>query len=505
MMAPEPIATAQLAPILRLARQGATDLATARLNALGAEAIAASADALTLKGRLLKDEAARLHGAARRACLDAAGAAYLASARLRPATYPLINAATLAFLADDDVRAYQMAANVLAMIDDGDHAPETPYWLAATRAEALLLQREDAQAQLALETAFAHAPRAFEDHAATVRQCAAILAHGQRDDGWLERFRPPPIIWFQGILGLDDALDKADGDAARLTDAVRALAPSHVCGALAAGADIIIGEAAVIAGAALHVILPAPVDLFVAQSVALMGKAWEGRFYALLGQAESLITLDVAGGYSPAAVALAARMAMGMAVRQAHLLSGAAMALYAGPQQPSDAAATLLAHWQTAGRPLQHVPVAASKAVPGGHAGGDQPAPLRFWCIDAQGAPQHVPIDDAAALAMLLASPAAGVRLCDVGPVGDGGSGGSSGGAMPPLLARLGAAQAGGLQLPVAVARDSGGEGPRFALFTEPAALCLLAGGLLDDAAQLQPAGVIGDVSGEVPVFSLRL
>lgn len=55
-------------------------------------------DALSLKGRLLKDRGLRSLGDERRQLLDQAQAAYMQAAGERRATYPLINAATIALL-----------------------------------------------------------------------------------------------------------------------------------------------------------------------------------------------------------------------------------------------------------------------------------------------------------------------------------------------------------------------------------------------------------------------
>ena len=59
-------------------------------------------ETLSVYGRLLKDRAAREEGALRDELLNSAIAAYRRASDLSHASYPLINAATLAFLAGPD-------------------------------------------------------------------------------------------------------------------------------------------------------------------------------------------------------------------------------------------------------------------------------------------------------------------------------------------------------------------------------------------------------------------
>src|SRR5436189_74841 len=81
----------------------------------------------------------------------------------------------------------------------GPGEPETPYYRAATEAEALLLlgRREDARDALA--AAVAAAPQAWEDHGSTLRQFVAIEAALGGDPAWLDLLRPPvSLAWAEG-------------------------------------------------------------------------------------------------------------------------------------------------------------------------------------------------------------------------------------------------------------------------------------------------------------------
>src|SRR5437868_1493347 len=187
-----------LSTIIALARAGALDHAWAQYCAAGYDRDDSDPAALTVRGRLLKDHALRADGEARRAFYLRSAEAYRQAAALQPATYPLINAATLSLLSGDRQRAEEIAQEVLARIAAEPDEPETPYYRAATEAEALLLlgRREDAQAALA--AAVTVAPRAWEDHGSTLRQLVAIEAELGGDPVWLDLLRPPRSLSWIG-------------------------------------------------------------------------------------------------------------------------------------------------------------------------------------------------------------------------------------------------------------------------------------------------------------------
>ncbi len=108
---------------------------------------------LLLKGRLLKERARAADGDARRRLFGEAAAAYRQAARDAQDAYPLINAATLSLLAGDIDAARVHAAETLSA---SDH--DTPYYQAATRAEALLVLGRIAEARSALAEAVARGP-----------------------------------------------------------------------------------------------------------------------------------------------------------------------------------------------------------------------------------------------------------------------------------------------------------------------------------------------------------
>ncbi len=313
-----------LARIRQIARAGDTLRAWRMFEDLGLGA-SSSADALSLKGRLLKDRGLRGGGSERAGLLEQAQAAYLQAAGSRRATYPLINAATIAFLNDRPDEARRIARRVLEILACGDYEPETRYWLGATEAEALLLLDDPQASRQALERAMQSSPEAWEDHAVTLGQFRQILERLGRSPDLLDDLQPPPSLYFYGIIGLPD--DEAEARA-KLECALDEIRPGAVFGALAAGADILMAEMAVARGARLHVVLPTSLARFRQISVEQYDSAWGERFDRLMGQADVVEVLEGNAGLSEAAILNGSQVAMGLALRHARSLASRAVALH---------------------------------------------------------------------------------------------------------------------------------------------------------------------------------
>jgi hypothetical protein len=284
------------------------------------------AAALATRARLLKDAALRATAPHRPALLIEAAEAYAAADRLRAQPYTRINAATLRFLAGDRAGAQALAADLPRWMEAQDRLDETAWFLAATRAEAYLLCGDLAQAAAAMRQACAANPDGWDDRATTLRQLALISADMGIGSDWLAPFRPPLSLTFAGHLGLAAAGD----DAARA--AVEAWLDDHpigfAYGALAAGCDIVVAEAALARGAELHVVLPLGIDAFVAQSITPFDPSWAARFHTCLNAAHSVQSLtSLHGAYEPLATQLAADVAMGAAALNARRLCGEAWQL----------------------------------------------------------------------------------------------------------------------------------------------------------------------------------
>jgi tetratricopeptide (TPR) repeat protein len=356
--------------ILTLARSGATQRAWEAFVSAGLDK-AKTVDALTLKGRLLKDRARQAAGAERAALYAQSGAAYAQAAKLRPDSYPLINAAAMALLAGDGVKAQLYANKVLDLIESGADVGETPYWGQATRAEALLLLDRRDDAEDALGEAIIRAPEAWEDHAATLRQFAAILAAKGRDAAWLDPYRPPATLHFSGAIAFGGDADEA---VARIGEAVADIAPGFAFGALAAGADILVAEALLARGAELHVVLPCSIAAFHASSVDPFGTDWAGRFDRLVVEAASLAFVTTESELSAAAVALADEVAMGMAIAHARLIEGQTAALRIAASERGD----VRDPWQQSGHKLSLLTLPATEPGVTHALTGGQPA-IASW------------------------------------------------------------------------------------------------------------------------------
>lgn len=368
------------------ARSGALDHAWRLFRDGGYDTVDDDPEILNVRGRLLKDRALEATGHERRRFYLLAADAYARAAEITPATYPLINAASLSLLAGRGDSARARALEVLDHMVMGEDEPDTPYWREATRAEALLVLGRVAEARAALTAAVAQAPRAWEDHASTLRQFGLILAELGEDAAWLDPFRPPRSLHFAGHMGLT-----AGSDALR-RDVAAVLARENIgfgFGALAAGADIVIAEALLDHGAELHLVLPAPADLFREASVDRFGPAWGARFDRLLQGAESLQAMDAsAGATHPLAIRLAAEVAVGGAVIKANtLMTEAVQLLILDRPEPAaldaevSASAWIAAHWAQSGR-RRHVIVAArERAHPGVAETADTPAPARLAAV----------------------------------------------------------------------------------------------------------------------------
>ena len=347
-----------LARIRQVARTGDTLRAWRMFEAAGLLS-SDQPDALSLRGRLLKDRALKAGGEQRAAFFDEAEAAYLQAAGERRATYPLINAATIAFFNGKAEQARLLAEKTLTLLESGDHEPETPYWLGATRAEAELLLGRYADGRAALEAAIASTPSAWEDHAATLGQLRLILQRAGQPGNVLDHLRPPASLHFSGLIGLAHDDEARDAIAAAY-DAIR---PGFVFGALAAGADIVIAEIAIARGAQLHVVLPTSIEIFRAESVARFGADWSARFDRLMEAADIVETLSDAEILSEAGITLGEEVAMGLTIRRARALASEAVALRV--RRPSDPPFPSEIAWRHRGLAFHDVLVERSAARSG--------------------------------------------------------------------------------------------------------------------------------------------
>lgn len=281
--------------ILSLARSGATSEAAAYMARFG-QHLPRNEDVEALEARLKKDRFIKCAGARRQTLGVEAQRAYEAVFRRYGGYFSGINAATLAALIGDESSARNLAREVLSLCD---HAP-ADYWREATRAEALLLCGEREAAAQALRAAVASATD-LSARSTTYRQLRSLCEHLSIDREFLTPLRPGTVIHYTGQLA--DGVGRSKGisaeDEQHLAEQIRAvLREQSVCcafGSLACGADILIAEQVLAAGAELHVVLPFPVERFIETSVAPAGGTWKERFAAAFSSAHSTHTLSRCG------------------------------------------------------------------------------------------------------------------------------------------------------------------------------------------------------------------
>jgi tetratricopeptide (TPR) repeat protein len=318
----------RLIQIVAYARSGSTARAWSDFVAAGFADVHDDAAVLTVKARLLKDRAVGFSGAQRQRWLREAADAYACAANLYSSTYRLINAATLSLLGDQALRAKRLASEILDLIERDPEEPETPYYRAATRAEALLILDRHDEARTAFAESIALAPRAWEDHASTLRQFALILGAQGRDGSWLDAHRPPRSLHFGGHMSFDPRVIRREHLDEKIAAVLEEENVGFGYGALAAGADIIIAEALLARGAELHAVLPGGAEAFAAVSVDPFGKAWRRRFDAVLAMAETVRPVRPLGALPDAPmIGLADDVAMGAALMNGRRLESSAVQL----------------------------------------------------------------------------------------------------------------------------------------------------------------------------------
>lgn len=312
-----------LPAIAALVRAGAVERAWELFVSEGFAARSGDAAVETVRGRLLKAKA-RLAAPDQQGALFAQAAdAYAAAHALDPAPYLAINAATLHLLAGQEAAARTGARTVLNLLDAPVPPADTPYFLAATRAEAAFLLGDQAAAEQAMDLAARHDPDGWHDRATTIAQLREIAVTRGSSAQWLERFVPPASLHFAGHMGLASGglheirlADQVD----RLIEAERI---GFAWGALAAGSDIVIAERLLAADADVHLVLPCSPARFEEQSVAPAGQDWLARYRAVLPRAASirLAAADPAAVHDPLATAHAGELAIGAALLNAATLS----------------------------------------------------------------------------------------------------------------------------------------------------------------------------------------
>ena len=283
----------------------------------------------SLRGRLAKD---RVHRArdprAAAAFAREALTEYADAYAIGRGPYPGINAASLSMLLGERDRARALVAQVLA---DVERRASGSVWDLATAGEAQLLLGRDDDAH----ASYARAVEAARGDAGTIasmrRQLRLLARVLPGAEALLPSLRAPDVVAFAGHM-----IDAPDRRAARFPAALipsvaaairERVARWHapvVFGSAACGADLLVIEAALDAGAEVNVVMPFDRDDFVRTSVAPGGGDWVARFERAMARAHRVV--DATDGRhlgDDALFAHAARLVQGLALLRASQLETA--------------------------------------------------------------------------------------------------------------------------------------------------------------------------------------
>ena len=367
---------------LALARSGALQRAHDTLTALRDEGHT-DGETLGILARTHKDlalaqsdEVSRKHHLS--AAFDIYATGYRESRRrdcVADAYYTGINAATMAYLCSDTNTARQIAGEVESLceaaIRDG-RAKAGDYWLKATLAEAALILDKDALARQRYSEAANLAGSRFGDLSSTRHQALLLLNHAGRSPDWLDAvLNLPPVLVYTGHMidapgrnrpRFEPGMEEAIGSDIR--QRMERLGPAAAYGSAACGADILCLESVLDLGGELHIVLPFPVDSFMATSVALRDDGrWRERFTRLLDRANEVLVIgDHPPRGDPSAYEYANLIITGLAKLRAQVLDtnlrGIAVwdGLDAGDRGGTASVVNL---WRDLGVPVEHVKVVA--------------------------------------------------------------------------------------------------------------------------------------------------
>ena len=312
--------------VLTLARLGDTERGLRLYDDYDLSAMG-EVDALSLRARLLKDQAFAAGHRPESASLLAACSLYAAVYRRTRSSYPAINAATLALIAGRS----RLAAG-LARVVVRETAPEhrKGYFSLATLAEALVVLGDYDGATTALSRAMQASDADVGARSTTALQLQRLVAALGPSNGLttlMALIEPPKVAMFCGNIFLGDVALERDL-VARLDAIISKEQIGFSYGALAAGSDILIAERLLAYGAELHVVLPFAEPDFLEQSVAPAGEAWVKRYEACKAAAASLTfasSMSYVGGNEQ--FGYGSKVTMGMARLRARQLHAEAIQL----------------------------------------------------------------------------------------------------------------------------------------------------------------------------------
>jgi class 3 adenylate cyclase len=328
---------------LALARSGATGQADQMYRDAGLENWK-NEDGISLRARIAKDMVLASANPAQSPHLARSIAAYKAGYEVDGGYYPAINIAFLHMLAEDAVSTAEWAHVAFTAATE-----DASYYAEATRAEALLLLKETEAAAEAIKRAADLSAANPGERSTTWKQLRLVCQHLDLDPTILSPLKPGAVLHYSGhIISAPDKPGRfpADQEIAvqgQLQKLFAQTAFSRVFGSLAAGADILVAEAALEAGIDLSVVLPFQADEFLEVSVQPSGQDWQARFQHCLKAAKEVlfVTPDAYLG-DDSLFGHATQFALGLARQQADWLHADAVqvAVSDGRDGPNASAGT---------------------------------------------------------------------------------------------------------------------------------------------------------------------
>ncbi len=307
-------------------------------------------DSLSLKARLLKDQAFAIGPQPNRDRLMEACGLYTAIYRRTGSSYPAINAATLAHIAGRSRMAASLAQEV---VEATATSGKDDYFALATLAEALLVLGDIEGAREVLARAIAAPDADVGARSTTVLQLqrlAGATGQPERLERLMELVRPPKVAMFCGNIFVGGSALEAEL-AAQMRELIERENVGFAYGALAAGSDILIAEQLLDAGAELHVVLPLGENDFLEQSVAPAGGDWTERYHACKARAASVTFASRMSFIGEAAqFAYGSKVTMGMTRLRARHLHGDAIQLVILEKSKAETFSSAdVAAWRAAG------------------------------------------------------------------------------------------------------------------------------------------------------------
>jgi class 3 adenylate cyclase/tetratricopeptide (TPR) repeat protein len=281
---------------LALARCGATERAREVLERLYQEG-SRDEETLGMLARIYKDRALESPNSAdSQAALGSSLKLYTEAYQSAGGYWSGINAATIALATGNAKMASELANRVKIQCQTTLDESPSEIWKLATLGEAALITGDLEEAQLWYARALV-AGAGFGDRASMRRNARLALDAKGRDVSWLDQVLPRPVIaLFSGHM-----LDQDGRSTPRFPEALstrvgevlkaRLISANAQIGfaAAASGGDILFHEAMLDLGRETHVVLPAPPEKFVRNSVMDGHLAWSQRFRAVLDRATSVV------------------------------------------------------------------------------------------------------------------------------------------------------------------------------------------------------------------------